>query len=252
MKKQELKVGVEYAVVMRSRAARSRYGVSPFKATLIDINFSEKRMGLAYRSYGSQAILEEKVVKGIAVDTGSKVFVKGDVPLRNEDGTFQVRSDAPYGKKYITKPEQFSYDYIVLENAGCFISTWEEWEEKQKADAELAARTKAERAQKERERKANEASIKSRVDAVLATLGRVGEVKIETSEWRRDNLPDDFYVMQPGIEERYESIIKGEFRYGDGPEGERVLVGLVVGSGQRGGGLSLSAVEALIEAARDV
>lgn len=255
MRKNELKPGVEYACVSRPVRGRERNPAKPFKATLIDVDFREQRYESRSAHYGNQYILSEKVVYGIAVDTGSKVYIKGDLPVLDAKGHHQHREETDkrgnvLRKRTIVKSAQFEYDYVVLENAGCFLMTWQEWEAEQVAQAEMKARHERERQEKEDARVEAEAGIKARVDAVLEVLGRVGPVKIATDEWRRDGKPDDFYVMNEPGHGHFNSTIKGEFTYGEGPKG-RVLTGLVVGSGYKGGGLTLDAMEQILKAAKE-
>lgn len=261
MKKSELKVGVEYAVLGSPGAVRSwngRYRSSrdkPIKATVIDLDFKEMR---ATQSGGVSGYLSERMVFGIAVDTGSKVFVHGDERVRNKDGSFKKKpkSQRSYGDNFVTKSVQYEYDYRVLENAGCFISTWEDYLAGEQATKDAQAEREA-RDQAEREaRTAAEADIKVRVNAVLDFFTEVGEVKLSRDEWRRrkDDEYDDFEVVgkKPVPDEDGDLdvvLFRGEFTYAEGEGPYDVLTGLRVGAGWRGGGLTLDAIEAIIATA---
>lgn len=240
MRKSELKVGVEYAVTSRPvRGRHEKRWTKPFKATLVDINFHEVRMGTARFGYGSQSYLREMGTSGIAVDTGEKVTITGRLPIKDAEGRFKTHREPVTNNNIleVTEEQTFEYDYLLLENAGCFVSTWEEYEESERIKAERKAEAEAERVRVEQARKDAEADIESRVQAVLDVFTSIGEVSLSHRSWRDDGKPESFTVVAS------HGTFSGEFAYGTGPEGERVLTGITVKAG-------LKSIESIIEAAR--
>lgn len=234
MKIKDLKVGEEYACFMRPSEARRRYRYSkPFRARLVDTAFSEVRW--VHRStswHGSYS--EERTVGGIAVDTGKKVFVKAEIPQRLKDGKFKMSKPNNYGSRHIiTKPEQFSYDYVVLENAGCFLMPWAEWEAQEKARKEADDRH-ARLAKAQREKiQAESSTVEARVDVVLARLaelaGPEAEVRKSQGYVHQRWYSVDVFTPNPAYDDDNDkpgmkSIIHGEYKYGTGEDGEQHLV----------------------------
>jgi hypothetical protein len=264
MRKSDLKPGVEYACVRQPSMAR-RTGrnatVKPFKATLIDLDFNETRMKRRNLGYGYQTVLEPVRVSGIAVDTGTKVTVEGDVPKLDAKGSFvwveKKEEGVGSARKTVAIAQadaKFEYDYVLLENAGCFISTWADYEVNELAAAEAKKKHENELRAQGQARKDAEPEVKARVKAVLDVLGGIGDVVILDADDRFGKRPDEFHISRSKEEadNPYASILTGDFIYSQGPDKEYVLTGLRFGSHGRGGSLSLDAMEAIIKAAKEV
>lgn len=224
MRKSELQVGVEYACFHHRRDVRKyeRYGEllqKPFKAKLVDVNFSELRLTPRSHGWGVQYILEPKLVTGIAVDTGKKVRVEGDLPKRNKDDTYKRTRDR---RQYITEPHVVEYDYFVLPDAGCIASTWAEHLAAKRQRKEME-RERDEQVQAERTAYAENApKLQATLDAVIARLREVyGVEAVDVSTWHDGEPPSHVYVSAD--DEGW--AVTGDIGYDLIPNVGRVLIG---------------------------
>lgn len=249
MKKSELVIGEEYACVRTPGVARSRhnYGAQPFKARLVSLDFAEDRYEPASGYYSSSPWRERRQV-GIAVDTGEKVVAEAQIGVTKRDAKGKVErvmaKDGYGGLQQKLRTKKFSYDYVILENGGCFLSTWAEYEAEEKAEAEcVAARERSKNAEAKRLSE-NDPAVRVRVEGIVARLkelaGEGAQVWYTRYDWQRDGdiNPEDVSVARPCKPGEYNDrnlvgepelhrFVKGEYRYGNGPKGERCMVACV-------------------------
>ncbi len=227
MKKSELKVGVEYAVLLSPGAVRrftNGRGYStdaPLRVKLLAKDTVEKLWDRG--SYSSSH--SKRDVKGHKVtlptnrpDFKAKLRITVYETALEPSLTRQERVMSYGGKPTQMFQADWERDSLLLESAGCFISTWEDYEADVAATAAMKKRHADERAAKER--KADEAApeVIALRDRVLAKLAAYGEVK-ERSGYRRD---DQAYGVE--VEAFGGFKITGEYRYVEGVE-EDVLAG---------------------------
>lgn len=242
MKKSDLVVGVEYACFTRPGASKRRYSYeTPFRAKLIDVNFVEQRW---VRSGGYDGLYAKRAVSGIAVDTGTPVTVKATLGLVDKDkNPVYIDQGRGYGKRRKTREKTYTYDYLLLENAGCFLSTWAEYE------AAEAERKSAEQARKDRDlaereaRTAAEPKVGARLKAITARLvelaGPGAEMRYRSyRSWLSKTEPadpDEVFVFVPDEERddlntdgepRMRRVIVGEVAYDSGVGGKEVMTGV--------------------------
>ncbi len=228
MKKTELKVGEEYAVFGSPGAVRrhmnSNYygGVDqPMRVKLLAIDAVEDwyERG-SYSSYWSASRTRGHKVS-LPTNSGdhfsgkvmritlSKSVLSGGVP----DDLSNLEDLVGYaGGKTNTLQADWTRTFLMLENAGCFVSTWAEYERKVAEYKAMKARHADERAAKERKADADAPEKAARLERVLAKLAQTGDVK-ERNGYRRDDKPTSVTVEAFGGFK-----IEGEYRYTEGVE----------------------------------
>lgn len=202
MKKSDLQVGVEYAFVHSRRDANryNRYGprnVTPFKVKVVDLDFSETRLGSHARHVSSESLLEPMVVRGIAVDTGEKVVVEGRKPKTTKSGIWVRNKDG-----VVSTRVREEYDYVVLDDARLIVCTWAEHlaVERQRKQMERERRDQEKAAQEALV--ATETATQKTLDAVLARLRELyGErLQVDSHNYidEDDTRPTDVTVYEDG------------------------------------------------------
>lgn len=248
MKKGDLIVGETYACFARPGAARSRYVYDkPFKATLVDINFSETR----WRSgSGWQGFAIERPVAGIAVDTGEKVTVEvwhGVVNKRTGEPVFVKTKHG--GKSRKTVEKTYTYDYVVPENAGCILSTWADYEDSLRKEAARKAERATKLKEEAQEAEDNDPTVRDRVRGIVSRLVELagpGAVARETIyEWRGEpDNPEDIAIYVPAksnerddlnlsAEPRMRRVAEIGIGYAHGTQGQRCMTHAAIKFGDR-------------------
>jgi hypothetical protein len=185
MKKTELKIGVEYAVTMRpQRGRRTRYSVrdTVFKATYVREGRVEREVEVVNRELDPKT--NQYVDKGTRTDTAFDrgLVVKLPKPVKREgyDVYDRVRHDGSADISYSSRGERkrvtYTVEEIALENAGCFVSTWEEYEEAERLADESARREKARRREALAAAVEAEPGVKARLAALIEKLTEQGFV----------------------------------------------------------------------------
>lgn len=231
MKKSELIPGVEYAVFHTPGQARRRYGWhKPFKAKLIDVNFSETRYERGTESQPSR----KRSVVGIAVDTGEKQIVRAAIPATGPDGKW-IKTSEPnaWHATYQVDEQAAEYDYLVLENAGCFLQTWEEYEQEQREQQEWRDEQAAEERKISAKAIANEPDVLASIDRTAAVAAqKLGAFVVpDIYDWRGDGKPERLYVIRGGDGTKYgggDQLITFNLTYRDVSSDDRILTGAKV------------------------
>lgn len=173
MQKKSLKVGEEYAVFRRPSDTR-RYNDgyrsynrgTPMRAKLVaiegEISDTFTIRTTVYnaeqnKNVGTKDVEQTVSVKGIVVELLDEPFVAQRVPdvarvdtgySRNHPLVPAFAISAPYRSYGSDEPEvgthERSYTSIVLQNAGCFLSTWAEYEAEEIRHAEAKEKRKEE------------------------------------------------------------------------------------------------------------
>ena len=178
MKRSELKVGETYAVFGTPGAARrymnrSYYYDKPFKATVIALDGT-----LVVREYqeisrsNGQLFDRQVTASGIIVEVA---------PFKRETPKFQLMSGysdmpprvAKFWDKVADEKTIETVTQIALENAGCFVSTWAEYE-RQVAEQEAWDARRIEEMRQQKARETEQAPVHER--RVLAARVKLAEV----------------------------------------------------------------------------
>lgn len=162
VKRKDLTEGVEYACYTHpTREGTWHWRTNtPFKATLVSLNYSEQRL---VPGSWRDPVARMRTVSGIAVDIGKPIEYEVDVAVKNKDGTPKYTKDRYYGRRAVTRKKKVSYPYLILENGGCFRSTWADYE------AEVAAKKAADKRRAEE----REATIQAETEAEKTVVARV-------------------------------------------------------------------------------
>jgi len=210
MRKTDLKIGEEYAVFLSPGAAKTfnqgRRGGTPFKVTLLAIEAVEKVWQASNYYSGSRPTS----VKGIKVTIPSN-----NENNRSANATIEiyvneqnVEQATEFGLKLLPADEESVYyqrglrkmaytrEFLLLENAGCFVSTWADYLTEQ---AERDRRDEEANEQARQRRIAAEALapvIQGKLDRVKARLAEFGEIE-DTTNWHGD-LDGGFVVTVEG------------------------------------------------------
>lgn len=225
MRKQDLKVGVEYAVHLNPTKARSRYGRDkPLKATVVEVDGTVERKltVVGYSgSYGpwtdyrgerepGQTIPHERVLKehGVVVELAEPVQ-KGTLSPSG-----QYVENRYSGFRPVEEYEQDDFEAearmvtrVALKNGGCFVSTWADYE----ADQKDAARYEQERVEKEARdlafAQAQEPIVEAKLESVLDAFRAAGYTVTEQYPYAwRDEDPaetyriEEYHCVRPGEE----------------------------------------------------
>jgi hypothetical protein len=253
MKKTELKVGEEYAVFLSPGTARRfnndrRYfSGTPLRVTLLEVGAVE---GVWDRGSFSSTHSYKKM-DGMKVTIPSNAeendAAAATVPITIYESSAELAKSL--GLKIAPKEKNpnawnrgmrsatWTRDFLLLENAGCFVSTWADYEAREKANAdatvERAARDKA-------EREANDAAapaIEAKLQRVLARLADFGEVDNHDSYGEADDLHYIEVTLPNG------ATFSGEKTWAKSETSDR-RSGVIAGAQFK---LSLSALAALLE-----
>ena len=209
MRKTELKIGETYACT--SRPQRGRYGWKPFKATLVALS-------------GTQIVKEQKTVRKdgeVYVDTTKRtgIMVELAEPIeRKRDEYILGRGYGPVSPEAqaVLKAHEGAkvtdvVTVVALENAGCFVSTWAEYEAEQKRKKQLET---ARALQMDKERKAEEAEADDAEERVLQARHKLAFTfgdeftEIDRTDWRGATYRYGDYASKVRLEEKLGSFTK--------------------------------------------
>lgn len=178
MRKTDLKVGEEYAVVMRPQRGRSRYNrATPIRATLVNPGGRVERTVKVFARDPKTRKLTDAVEEAVSFEKGIVVKLaeprERSVPkvydgVRADGTAYRSFGYSADGNK--REMEKIVETEIALENAGCFVSTWADYQAELIREAEAkVAREKHEAEDFEKARQ-GEPAVRDRLDALVAML----------------------------------------------------------------------------------
>ncbi len=227
MKKTELKVGEEYAVLLSPGAVRrftnGRHYSSdkPLRVKLLAVDAVENlwdRGGFGGTTYSKRNVKGHKVTIPTNSDFSPTLRITIYKTALEPSLTRQEVVKGYSGTPTNMVQADWTRDFLLLENAGCFISTWAKYEQ----DIEDTKKMKERHAEEARaKRLANDAkapAMEAKLERVLAKLAEHGEVK-----YRTDYVGNDTRYIE--VEAFGGFLVKGEKLYVNSETEKNVLGG---------------------------
>ena len=225
MRKNDLKVGETYAVHMSPTTARRKWGVNkPLKATLVAVQgeVAETLNVVGFSSYGKVKPFGEGWAEKAKTVSEQGIVVELAEPVRRgyvspsgryvESGGYGYRSRASYDPAERYEQDEFKGEpnmvtRIVLENGGCFVSTWADWEAEQAEQKAAKERRKDAAARALAQAQENAPKVQATLDRLTQLLGERGfSVERAKSYISDDYLPDAYEATRTSDENGFDRL----------------------------------------------
>ena len=211
MKKNELKVGEEYAAFRQAehRSQRSYSFDKPMRVKLIELGGELSDTFVArstvYKDGAAAGTKDnEQTVKvnGIIAEIiGDPIVATVPDVTRSTHGRTKALIPAYAVEKLYRsygsdEPEigshERSYQRVALENAGCFLMTWAQWEAKQVAEKKREEKSKREHEEQVAREAANDPAMRAKLQAMVDALVERG-LEVDARHGLPPGRPDPWY-----------------------------------------------------------